>query len=97
MEERYREIQPALRAEAGEIDRKVSVSRKRQPVRIACNPCREKKRACNGIEPICGQCKTCSLACSYRIPPKTVDSTIRIQKQLDTLQHKFNHYADIIE
>ncbi|SCV35422.1 uncharacterized protein FFFS_04730 [Fusarium fujikuroi] len=79
MEERYREIQPALRAEAGEIDRKVSVSRKRQPVRIACNPCREKKRACNGIEPIC------------------VDSTIRIQKQLDTLQHKFNHYADIVE
>lgn len=54
-------------------------------------------KKCNGIEPTCDQCQTRSLACIYRIPPKTVDSTIKIQKQLDTLQHSFNHYADILE
>ncbi|RYC81304.1 hypothetical protein BFJ63_vAg15801 [Fusarium oxysporum f. sp. narcissi] len=98
MQGNYRKIQPAPRDDADEIDRKFRVAkRKRQHVRIACNPCREKKRACNGIEPTCDQCQTRSLACVYRIPPKTVDSTIKIQKQLDTLQHSFNHYADIVE
>ncbi|KAG5760380.1 hypothetical protein H9Q69_008323 [Fusarium xylarioides] len=98
MQGNYRKIQPAPRDDADEIDRKFRVAkRKRQHVRIACNPCREKKRACNGIEPTCDQCQTRSLACIYRVPPKTVDSTIKIQKQLDTLQHSFNHYADIVE
>ncbi|EWG35978.1 hypothetical protein FVEG_00157 [Fusarium verticillioides 7600] len=98
MQGNYRKIQPAPRDDADEIDRKFRVAkRKRQHVRIACNPCREKKRACNGVEPTCDQCQTRSLACIYRIPPKTVDSTIKIQKQLDTLQHSFNHYADIVE
>ncbi|KAF5590376.1 conidial development fluffy [Fusarium pseudoanthophilum] len=88
MQGNYRKIQPAPRDDADEIDRKFRVAkRKRQHVRIACNPCREKKRAC----------QTRSLACIYRIPPKTVDSTIKIQKQLDTLQHSFNHYADIVD
>ncbi|KAF5628904.1 conidial development fluffy [Fusarium sp. NRRL 52700] len=98
MQGNYRKIQPAPRDDADEINRKFRVAkRKRQHVRIACNPCRDKKRACNGVEPTCDQCQTRSLACIYRIPPKTVDSTIKVQKQLDTLQHSFNHYADIVE
>ncbi|KAF5542980.1 conidial development fluffy [Fusarium mexicanum] len=88
MQGNYRKIQPAPRDDADEIDRQFRVAkRKRQHVRIACNPCRDKKRAC----------QTRNLACIYRVPPKTVDSTIKIQKQLDTLQHSFNHYADIVE
>ncbi|KAF5966582.1 conidial development protein fluffy [Fusarium bulbicola] len=88
MQGNYRKIQPAPRDDADEIDRQFRVAkRKRQHVRIACNPCRDKKRAC----------QTRSLACIYRVPPKTVDSTIKIQKQLDTLQHSFNHYVDIVE
>ncbi|KAF9775291.1 hypothetical protein IL306_006615 [Fusarium sp. DS 682] len=46
MQGNYRKIQPAPRDDADEIDRKFRVTkRKRQHVRIACNPCREKKRA----------------------------------------------------
>jgi hypothetical protein len=46
MQGNYRNIQPAPRDDADEIDRKFRVAkRKRQHVRIACNPCREKKRA----------------------------------------------------
>lgn len=46
MQGNYRKIQPAPRDDADEIDRKFRVAkRKRQHVRIACNPCREKKRA----------------------------------------------------
>ncbi|KAJ4104468.1 hypothetical protein NW756_000225 [Fusarium oxysporum] len=57
MQGNYRKIQPAPRDDADEIDRKFRVAkRKRQHVRIACNPCREKKRACNGVEPTCDQC-----------------------------------------
>ncbi|KAF4965674.1 hypothetical protein FSARC_6569 [Fusarium sarcochroum] len=100
MAENYRQLQPAPSDDAGQdgTNPKFRITkRKRQHVRIACNPCREKKRACNAAEPQCDQCRIRSLTCAYRIPPKTVDSTIKVQKQLDSLQHNFNHYADIVE
>lgn len=58
---------------------------------------RTNKLKCNGAEPQCDQCRLRSLTCVYRVPPKSVDSTIKVQKQLDVLQNSFNHYADIVD
>ncbi|KAK7181082.1 fungal specific transcription factor [Paraphaeosphaeria sporulosa] len=44
--------------------------RRRQRSRIACEPCRERKRRCDGDQPACELCRNFGYECSYRSHPR---------------------------
>ncbi|KAF2448347.1 hypothetical protein P171DRAFT_352563 [Karstenula rhodostoma CBS 690.94] len=51
----------------------ISDTRSRQPrqrSRIACEPCRERKRKCDGDQPVCELCRNFGYGCSYRSHPR---------------------------
>lgn len=46
--------------------------------RKACQPCRERKRKCSGVQPICRQCEEEGVACVYReCKPRQTDKELR--------------------
>ncbi|KAF4997003.1 hypothetical protein FGRMN_4143 [Fusarium graminum] len=44
------------------------LARKRAPVTIACEPCRQRKTRCNAGKPQCSTCRARKLECVYRLP-----------------------------
>ncbi|KAF5665624.1 nitrate assimilation regulatory nirA [Fusarium denticulatum] len=47
------------------------LARKRAPIPVACEACRQKKVKCNGARPVCAQCRARKSECVYRARPET--------------------------
>ncbi|KAF5677558.1 nitrate assimilation regulatory nirA [Fusarium heterosporum] len=74
-EANLRQILPAALPPPAEgsdhVSSSVPLARKRAPVLIACEPCRQRKIRCNGGKPQCSACRARKLECVYRLPSDT--------------------------
>ncbi|TVY72315.1 Nitrogen assimilation transcription factor nit-4 [Fusarium oxysporum f. sp. cubense] len=69
-----RRLLPAARpqpAESSNHYQTAPLTRKRAPIALACEACRQKKIKCNGARPVCSQCRARKLECVYRATPDT--------------------------
>ncbi|KAK2135748.1 hypothetical protein NOF04DRAFT_1365920 [Fusarium oxysporum II5] len=76
-----RRLLPAARpqpAESSNHYQTAPLTRKRAPIALACEACRQKKikvthrsLQCNGARPVCSQCRARKLECVYRATPDT--------------------------
>jgi hypothetical protein len=70
----FRTLVPASRprpADTAHAYRTAPLTRKRVPVTLACEPCRQKKIKCNGNRPTCSQCQARKIDCVYRQTAET--------------------------
>ncbi|KAM0350165.1 hypothetical protein ACHAPU_003330 [Fusarium lateritium] len=74
-ETNFRHILPAALPPTAEssdpVHPSAPLARKRAPVPIACDACRQRKTRCNGGKPQCSACRARKLECVYRAPPDT--------------------------
>ncbi|RKK87439.1 hypothetical protein BFJ68_g3192 [Fusarium oxysporum] len=69
-----RRLLPAARpqpAESSNHYQTAPLTRKRAPIALACEACRQKKIKCNGARPVCSQCRARKIECVYRATPDT--------------------------
>ncbi|ENH63239.1 Nitrogen assimilation transcription factor nit-4 [Fusarium oxysporum f. sp. cubense race 1] len=69
-----RRLLPAARpqpAESSNHYQTAPLTRKRAPIALACEACRQKKIKCNGARPVCSQCRARKLDCVYRATTDT--------------------------
>ncbi|CAG7563849.1 unnamed protein product [Fusarium equiseti] len=69
-----RTLVPASRpppADTAHAYRTAPLTRKRVPITLACEPCRQKKIKCNGSRPTCSQCQARKIDCVYRQTAET--------------------------
>ncbi|KAI1015048.1 hypothetical protein LB503_004021 [Fusarium chuoi] len=71
---RTRQLLPAVRPQQAESSthyQTAPLARKRAPIALACESCRQKKVKCNGARPVCSQCRARKTECVYRATPDT--------------------------
>ncbi|KAF5716657.1 NirA-like nitrate assimilation regulatory protein [Fusarium globosum] len=71
---RPRQLLPAARPQQAESSthyQTAPLARKRAPIALACESCRQKKVKCNGARPVCSQCRARKTECVYRPTPDT--------------------------
>ncbi|CVK88335.1 related to nitrate assimilation regulatory protein nirA [Fusarium proliferatum] len=69
-----RRLLPAARPQPAESSthyHTAPLARKRAPVALACESCRQKKVKCNGARPVCSQCRARKSECVYRVASDT--------------------------
>ncbi|KAI8409295.1 hypothetical protein FOFC_09131 [Fusarium oxysporum] len=69
-----RRLLPAARpqpAESSNHYQTAPLTRKRAPIALACEACRQEKIKCNGARPVCSQCRARKLDCVYRATTDT--------------------------
>lgn len=73
----------------------------RKRVVLACDSCRKRKRKCDGVEPVCGQCLKVGAICCYnrktdgRVPPSRAYLNA-IRRKLEILENKVKRYEEIL-
>ncbi|KAF4495394.1 nitrate assimilation regulatory nirA [Fusarium agapanthi] len=69
-----RRLLPAARPQPAESSthyQTAPLTRKRAPIALACEACRQKKVKCNGARPVCSQCRARKSECIYRATADT--------------------------
>ncbi|PYH40820.1 uncharacterized protein BP01DRAFT_408894 [Aspergillus saccharolyticus JOP 1030-1] len=69
---------------------------KSKPVKVACNPCRERRVKCDGATPTCKTCEKAGKSCSYRQgDSRSTKAPVRVS--LGVLVKRINQLVELIE
>jgi hypothetical protein len=70
-------------------------AKKKRRITQACDPCRRRKRKCDGAQPVCSACTRLKLVCGYQAAVKKrgppAGMVKRLQKEVQALESELSH------
>ncbi|EWG55632.1 hypothetical protein FVEG_17562 [Fusarium verticillioides 7600] len=66
-----------------------SLTRRRRPITLACELCRQHKSRCDGGKPRCSQCARRQMECHYR-------TSLNTRERIRNIPHSGDEVADIV-